>query len=418
MSEAPNAVSNASRSSEEQASDLGIRLALLPSVARQVPNLRQFPIRTTMVLILAFVALGSCSESPTTDSSPSQTDDLGQDDSDTTLDSAPSRSGTSQGQLQLSEVRSWLYLLDVDLEPEVVDQIASSDHDLVVLDFIPSEANNTDYPMAEVTEQFHNATHPKLVVAYIDIGQVENFRTYWEPSWKPGDPVWIAGDDPDGWEGNFPVAYWYDEFRDIWLAEDGLITQIVDFGFDGVYLDWVEGYSDENVLAIAEDEGIDARQEMIWWVEDIAEVGRSLDPDFLVIGQNAAELVAIDDYATVIDAIAQEQIWFDGAADNDPPGDCPLPRTDADIETDEYVESLSEACRHQYEEFPESTLHVSSEEYLLQLEVAQNRGLPVLTVDYALDPENIAWIYETSRSLGFVPFVGSRVLDGFIDVYP
>jgi cysteinyl-tRNA synthetase len=335
----------------------------------------------------------------------------------TTIDSPASVAGTDD-LLSLAEVRSWLYLLDVNLEQDVVGRIASSDHDLIVLDFIPSEANNIDYPMAEVIELLHTAAHPKLVLAYIDIGQAEDYRTYWEPSWRPGDPVWIAGVDPDGWEGNYPVAYWYDEWRSIWLDEGGLIEQIVEVGFDGVYLDWVEAYSDENVLEIANGDGVDARQEMIWWVADIAEQGRSLASEFLVIGQNAAELVALDDYATIIDGIAQEQIWFDGAADNEPPGDCPLPRTDADVDSEGYANSLSDGCRRQYDEFPESTLHVSSEEYLRQLEVARSRGLPILTVDYALDSENIAWIYETSRSLGFVPFVGSRALDGFIDLFP
>lgn len=317
----------------------------------------------------------------------------------------------------LSEVEHWLYLLDVDLTAEVTDQIAASNHEMVVLDYIPSEENNTDFPIAEVIEKMHSAPRPKLVLAYIDIGEAESYRSYWQPDWRVGDPGWIAGADPDGWEENYPVAYWHDQWRDIWLGGDGMLQGILDAGFDGVYLDWVEAYSDESVLELAEEDGVDARQEMIQWVGDIAVFAHSQQPGFLVIGQNAAELAEVDDYVEIIDAIAQEQVWFDGGADNDPAGDCPLPQTEDDVDSESYADSLSPACRRQYEDFPESTLHVSSEEYLRYLRLAQEQGLPIFTVDYALDPENAAWVYETARSLGFVPFVGSRALDSYVEPF-
>ena len=323
----------------------------------------------------------------------------------------------SPSELRLSTVSDWFYMIDVNLETDLVEQIAISDYDMIVLDFVPSEQNNTDYPIAEVIDQLHTADHPKLVLAYIDIGQAEEYRTYWQPDWRIGNPKWIVGDDPDGWEGNFPVAYWYDEWRNIWLDDNGYLQAILNAGFDGVYLDWVEAYSDENVVAFAEQDNVDPREEMIWWITDIAEFTRSQRPDFIVVAQNAAELAENDEYLDVIDAIAQEQVWFDGGADNDPPGDCPLPRTDADIGTEAYRDQLSDACRQQYDDFPDSTLHVSSEEYLQQLTLAYDKGEIIFTVDYALEPEHIAWVYETSRALGFVPFVGNRALDQYVEVF-
>ena len=322
---------------------------------------------------------------------------------------------TSYRKPSLKEVSHWLYLIDVNLEMETVDQIIDSEHDMVVLDFIPSEVNNTDYPMSEVVDRLHNAAHPKLAIAYIDIGQAEEFRTYWQPGWDIGNPEWIVGGDPDGWEGNYPVAYWYDEWQEIWLGKDGTLQAILDAGFDGIYLDWVEAYSDENVLEFAERENLDSRQEMIWWIENLADFTRAQNPGFYILAQNAAELADSNEYVDIIDAISQEQVWFDGAADDNPPGDCPLPRTEAEVETEIYVAKLSNGCRTLYEEFPDSTLHVSSEEYLRDLKIAQQKGLPIFTVDYAVIPENVAWVYETSRSLGFVPFVGNRALDRYRD---
>ena len=180
----------------------------------------------------------------------------------------------------------------------------------------------------------------------------------------------------------------------------------------------MEAYSDENVLAFAEEDGVDPVQEMVWWVETMADFTRDQNPDFIVIAQNAAELAEFEGYSEIIDAIAQEQVWFDGAADNNPPGDCPLPSTDEEIDTEVYYESLSSGCQQQYDDFPDSTLHVSSEEYLFYLTLAQEQGLVIFTVDYALERENVAWIYETSRGLGFVPFAGSRALDTYIAPVP
>ncbi|NDJ85741.1 MAG: hypothetical protein GYB66_07635 [Chloroflexi bacterium] len=275
---------------------------------------------------------------------------------------------------------------------------------------IPPEVNNTGYPIADVVARFQNAPHPKLVLAYIDVGQVEDYRTYWQPGWAPGNPGWIAGEDPDGWAGNYPVAFWYDDYQAIWLGPAGYLQGILDAGFDGVYLDWIEAYSDESVIRIAEQDDVDPMQEILWWVEDIANFGRAQDPEFLVIGQNAAELVEHEAYTQTVDAIAQEQVWFDGAADNDPSGDCPLPRTEDKVESDAYVTQLSAPCRELYEMFPDSILHVSSESYLYYLNIAHAQGIPVFTVDYS---ENIAWVYQTSRELGFIPFVSNRALDQF-----
>jgi cysteinyl-tRNA synthetase len=193
---------------------------------------------------------------------------------------------------QLSAVAHWLYLLDVNLSVETVGQIATSDYDLVVLDYVPSERDNTAYPMAETIRRLQTAQTPKLVLAYIDIGQAENYRTYWQRTWRVGSPDWITGDDPDGWTGNHPVAFWRDAWRQIWLGDDGYLGGIVAAGFDGVYLDWIEAYSDPNVVAMARKEGRDARGAMLDWVEEIARFGRDRKAGFLVVGNVARVLAA------------------------------------------------------------------------------------------------------------------------------
>lgn len=340
-------------------------------------------------------------------------------------------SAQSPAEARLAHVDQWFYYISVDLASDELEQIRTSTYDLVVIDPIVTEENNEDYDIAgtvaALQQSGNGAGQPKLVLAYIDIGQAESYRTYWQSGWRIGDPVWIAGGDPDGWEENYPVAYWYDEWYAIWFdgfaradgtASPGLLQVILDAGFDGIYLDWVEAYDDPNVIELAEAEGLDATEEMIWFIEDISAFVKAQDPDHIVIAQNAAQLAEYDDYLAVIDGIAQEQTWFDGGADGQPEGDCPLPATEADVDTAAYADSLSPICRAQYEEFPDSTLHVSSEEYLYYLTLARDKGEFILTVDYALDPANVAWIYAQSRALGFVPFAGARSLDRFIPPQP
>jgi endo-alpha-1,4-polygalactosaminidase (GH114 family) len=67
---------------------------------------------------------------------------------------------------------------------------------------------------------------------------------------------------------------------------------------------------------------------------------------------------------------------------------------------------------------PNSPLHVSTAQYSHYLTLAQSEGTLVFTVDYALHPANAAWVYETSRTLGFVPCVSNRALDRHVEPVP
>ena len=50
----------------------------------------------------------------------------------------------------------------------------------------------------------------------------------------------------------------------------------------------------------------------------------------------------------------------------------------------------------------------------MSLDAIRALGVPVLTVDDATTDENVSFVLDTSREHGFVPFVGTRLLDEFV----
>jgi cysteinyl-tRNA synthetase len=224
-------------------------------------------------------------------------------------------------------------------------------------------------------------------VAYVDVGEAESYRWYWQDDWEVGDPEWIVAPDPDGWDENYPVAYWDDEWRAIMFTViDGLMAD----GYDGMYLDWLEAYSFEPVAEMAEAEGLNSEDEMVSFVNALADYARAQDPEFIMVAQNAAELGARAEYREVFDAIAQEAVWFDGGGDPDAEeqvGDVP---TDAEL----------------------------TEEYLEYLQVWQDAAIPVWVCEYATESENVDTAYGNAAEHGFIGYVTTRPLDQLTETPP
>ncbi|NOX86519.1 MAG: hypothetical protein GXO86_11260, partial [Chlorobi bacterium] len=79
-------------------------------------------------------------------------------------------------------------------------------------------------------------------VCYMSIGEAEDYRYYWQPDWKPGNPSWLDKENPD-WEGNYKVKYWDKGWQGIIFGNDGsYLKKILDAGFDGVYLDIIDAF--------------------------------------------------------------------------------------------------------------------------------------------------------------------------------
>ncbi len=290
----------------------------------------------------------------------------------------------------LAAAQTWMYQIqDID-QDRAVAALAATDYPLLVLE--PGH-NFSDYPYdtAAIIEALKRLPdgRSRLLLAYIDIGQAEDYRDYWGSDWvaptatETGSPDFLITIDPDGWSGNYPVAYWRAEWQQIWLGNTGIIAELAGYGFDGVYLDWIEAYDDDQVAQAAVREGINPQAEMINFIGAIRSAGRALSSNFLVVAQNAPYLIDSDSdrYRSVIDGLAVEDTWFHGEGDAewDDPGAGDLPNLDED--------EWSTANR------------------LLQYKKYQSYGLPVFSVDYCISSDNAAQVYLDAKSSGLRPLV-------------
>ncbi len=291
---------------------------------------------------------------------------------------------------RLNAALTWMYQIQALNEDGAVEALAATDYPLLVLE--PGHNfQDAPYDTPSIVDSLRTAPDgsERLLIAYIDIGQAEDYRDYWQEDWvaptadTPGIPDFLITVDPDGWSGNYPVAYWRKEWKNLWLGPEGIVAVLVRMGFDGIYLDWVEAYDDDKVIEAAFREGVEPAAEMMLFLEEMGAAGRVVTPDFLVIAQNAPFLLDHDPdrYAAAIDGLAVEDTWFSGQGDaewDDPQA--------GDIPNDDDEEYSTEARLAQY------TLY-------------QARSLPVFSVDYCVSRTNAASVYTQAGAAGLRPLV-------------
>ena len=304
--------------------------------------------------------------------------------------------------MALGAVRTFMYQIDKLEEPGAVDALAGSDYDLLVVEPTATTRDNAKFDMAGMVTKLHASKPGRIVLAYVDAGQAERFRAYWQKDWKPpekghkGEPDFILTSDPDGWHDDYPVAYWDARWQTILAADpQSEVREVMRAGFDGLYLDWVDGYEDETVAAEAKRQNIDPARAMVDWIGMIRRTAREENPQAFIVAQNGIYLIDRDGrYADVIDGIGFEDTWFSGKA-NTPWG---KPKG-GDIPNRSKDESSTPRRIEQYRKYLKA-------------------GKPVFTIDYCLKPENAAKVYAASRAAGFVPLVTQVSLSRLTETHP
>jgi len=157
------------------------------------------------------------------------------------LDGDPLRNVTS-----LADAKNYLYLISSDnfsTKRAMINAINNTVYDVLIIDLF---FNKTAFSMTEINELRKKPDETgavgkggnRIVLAYINIGSAETFRDYWK-----GSLPFLIRPYGDGYDDEYMVGYWTDEWQKIMFGDDkSYIQRILNAGFDGAYLDNVETY--------------------------------------------------------------------------------------------------------------------------------------------------------------------------------
>ena len=253
-----------------------------------------------------------------------------------------------------------------------VVQVAASPYDLVVTDYSHDGSAEGKLTTAEVAALRSGGARTTL--AYLSIGEAENYRYYWQPGWLPGSPAWLGPFNPD-YPDNFKVRYWDPAWQAIIFGSPGAyLDQIIAQGFDGVYLDVIDAF--EFWGPDGNNERPSAAQDMVDFVKALATYARTQRPEFLVFPQNGSQLSVVDSsYIGTVDGIGAEDTWTVGN------------RTQTRYDTD----------------------HVTA-----WLDLFRDAGKTVLAIDYPTVTRRIDEFYARAEARGYVPFNPPRDLDRYV----
>lgn len=228
--------------------------------------------------------------------------------------------------MTLDKVRFWTYnIQDVNTERQR-NELVGTHFDMYVLEPVTTEQYEENFDIAALVRDIreYNIKTRKvdpIILAYIDVGQAEAWRWYYKKSYNLARPSWIVGKDPDGWAGCFTALYWDKTWRDIVIygyKGKSHVEVTLEAGFDGIYMDWVEAFSDPAIVRAAGRQGFNPAEKMFDFIAEIKEYARKTsafkNPGYLIVAQNASDLYEEnpDRYRDIMDAIACENVWYDG----------------------------------------------------------------------------------------------------------
>jgi cysteinyl-tRNA synthetase, unknown class len=194
-----------------------------------------------------------------------------------------------------------------------LDQLINNKAKLLVIDYSKDGSEEERYTKQE-TDILHQ--NGKELISYLSIGEAEDYRYYYQSSWKDNPPSWLGKENPD-WSGNAKVQYWNPDWQKYMI---GYLDKIIDSGFDGIYLDIIDGFdywsdpgNGEGVVL----DRTDAANRMIDFVEKLTEHARVTrgKPNFHIIPQNAEDLLPYDTsgkFLREISGVGVEDLFYEG----------------------------------------------------------------------------------------------------------
>lgn len=278
---------------------------------------------------------------------------------------------------RVNSARSWGY----QLAGLNIDEAARAPYDLLVVDATTGLGADRHFRPEEVARLKRKPDGgARVVVSYLSVGEAEDYRPdYFTPEYLTEDaPDWLGHENPQ-WKGNRIIRFcqegWQrtilgdDDGRNVYNSiEPSPLYRLIELGFDGIYLDRVDVYSE------VKKDCPDAERRMVDFIARLARHARKANPNFIVILQNAEELVQHRKMMDTIDAIAKEDLFY-GA---------------------DYGQRLNDA----------GTIRSS----LSHLKAVRAAGRPVFVVDYLTGRDARADAKRRIIEQGFIPYIGPRDL--------
>lgn len=188
---------------------------------------------------------------------------------------------------------------------------------LIIIDYSSDGTEAGRFTAAQINALKNSPGGPKLVLAYLSIGEADNFRWYWNDSWTypngtltPQAPPWLGPPNP-AWPGSYEVRYWEPGWQKIVFQ---YLDKIIAAGFDGVYLDVIDAYLYWGPGGEGRPTRTTAAQDMVNLVEEIAHRARATKdkPGFGIFPNNGAGLSSYPDYVQTVTGIGEESTWYNG----------------------------------------------------------------------------------------------------------
>ena len=144
----------------------------------------------------------------------------------------------------LKDVKNFLFFINPDkyeYKEDYLEDIAATDYDMVIIDlFFHGDVQFTAQEIEKLKTKKNGAK--RMVCCYMSIGEAEDYRYYWQKSWKRYAPSWLDMENKN-WKGNYKVKYWDKSWQKLVLGNpNSYLDKILSSGFDGVYLDIIDAY--------------------------------------------------------------------------------------------------------------------------------------------------------------------------------
>jgi cysteinyl-tRNA synthetase len=261
-------------------------------------------------------------------------------------------------------ITSWVYQLQ-GYDKDGLAALAKSPHKLAVID-LARDARSDFFRPDELAALRSSG---KKVLAYFEIGSIEEFRPEYGPLRQSAGDL-VLNRWPD-WPNEHFVRYWDNRWWERVVRPR--VDQALKAGFDGVYLDTPLAYEEIDLKLTPGQSRDSLGKLMVELIVRISKHAKAQRPDFWVFPQNSPELRRHTGYTAAIDGIGMEELFF--------------------LATDE-------TCTEDF-----------CTENLDHTRALRDAGKLVLAVDYAQNGTNVRTACARYRTERFVGYVTVRDLD-------